>query len=619
MTDNIHLRLYGPDHPLLHKKPVNVWLIVILWLMGTVLVVFSSGRYLQQEVLLELEQDSARMAASLRKALTPYQDVAETLAGLRLIRQSLLTPPEDEAARASLQSFLESTNSRLGSESLYLLDRDGMLVGASVGLEEDAFTQSFSFRPFFQQSILGEPGRYYSVALVTTGRGYFFSAPVFDQQTIIGVAVVKVDLEPLFSTVAAMAPDYLVVGYDGIVFAASRADWLFSSLYPLAESQKQAIRNLRRYRGATFNNIASDDVEAVFYNDNIRLKSYGFSDRFLVKRARLPELGWHLFAIAPSRVLYQRVGIHVLYYSTLFVAGLLLWLYFRKREELRLHIAHLNEELERRVDVLTSELTHSNTELTELVNHYRSTQSQLQETRDQLVQTAKLAVLGEMSAGINHELSQPLLALQTYAENSLRLSERQRYEVVEDNLREILRITATMHGIVSRFKVFARKTPPEPRACDIQEIIDGTLVIMTPLLKKAGVALHIEQSPVLPDGGQPKVYCDPVQIQQVLVNLTTNSAEALEEQQDAWIRMHIEFPPGRVRFTVLDSGPGIAPELRTRIFEPFFTTKARGLGLGLALSRRIIETLGGELKLVETAAGSTCFVLELPGLADGEY
>lgn len=595
------------------KPPVKVWLILLLWLAGVALVTVFSSRYQQHDVLQELEQSARNMAQSLDSSLQPFQEVAETLAGLKLVRQVLSSPPGDLAGRERLQRFLQRTNQQLGSEALFLLNREGRLVGSSVGLDDDALAQNYSFRPYFQQSILGEPGRYYASGILTSGRGYYFSAPVHSGDRITGVAVVKVDLEPLFARIAGRSPDYLLAGYDGIIFAASRGDWLYSSLYPLAEGQKDAIRSLRRYRGSAFNAIAADSVDDVFYEDSIRLRANGFSDRFLARRARIPDLGWHLFALAPSRVLYQRVGIHLLFFTTVFTAALLLWLYWRKRAEVQLHIAHLNEELERRVEALTHELTESNTELMELVNHYRSTQSQLQETRDQLVQTAKLAVLGEMSAGINHELNQPLLALQTYAENSLRLSERQRYDTVEENLREILRITATMHSIVSRFKVFARRTPPEPRAVDVQEILDGTQVIMKPLLNKAGVKLHIDQQePVA------QLYCDPVQIQQVLVNLTTNAAEALEGQEDAWIEILIDQHHGLVRFTVSDSGPGIAEELRSKVFEPFFTTKARGLGLGLALSRRIIETLGGQLSLQETDSGKTCFVLELPSFRNGE-
>ena len=614
MPDDTQPTLNSTHYPVLPAAPVNWWIIILLWLAGAFIVGAISSRYQQQGVLDELQRDAGQMAQTLRAALKPYQQVADTLAGLKLVRQALNAPPDKAEARSSLQRFLENTNSRLGSESLYLLNKEGLLVGSSVGLDDDALSQSYTFRPFFQQSILGEPGRYYTNGIITQGRGYYFSAPVTQGEEIIGVAVVKVDLEPVFERISAQAPDYLLLGYDGIVFAASHSDWLYSSLYPLADSQKQAIRNLRRYKGSGFNNVALDTMDEVFYLDRIHLKTQGFSDRFLVRRERLPDLGWHLFALAPSRVLYQRVGLYLLLYSTLFTLALLLWLYWHKRAEVQLHIAHLNAELEHRVDDLTSELLQSNAELTELVNHYRSTQNQLQETRDQLVQTAKLAVLGEMSAGINHELNQPLLALQTYAENGLKLSERQRYDVVEENLREILRITATMHSIVSRFKVFARKTPPDPRAVDIQEIIDGTQVIMMPLLRKAGVTLTIDLSPL---AGQ--VYCDPVQVQQVLVNLTTNSAEALEGQDDAAICMAIEQVADRVRFVVCDSGAGIAPELRNKIFEPFFTTKARGLGLGLALSRRIVETLGGQLLLQETPDGKTCFVLELPAFQHGDH
>ena len=117
-------------------------------------------------------------------------------------------------------------------------------------------------------------------------------------------------------------------------------------------------------------------------------------------------------------------------------------------------------------------------------------------------------------------------------------------------------------------------------------------VIMKPLLSKSALELRIRQQGNIPD-----LFGDSVQVQQVLVNLVTNAADALEGDKDGWIAMDICARGKEVEILVTDSGAGIAVELRDKVFEPFFTTKARGLGLGLALSRRIIETLGGSLTL----------------------
>jgi len=308
----------------------------------------------------------------------------------------------------------------------------------------------------------------------------------------------------------------------------------------------------------------------------------------------------------PRVELLRRTLEFCVYYSLIYGVIVLLWLYWRKRLEMQRHVSSVNNELERRVVNLTSELTQSNTELQRLVEHYQRTQSELEATQDQLVQTAKLAVLGELSAGINHELNQPLLALQTYAENSKKLMERGYTEMVSDNLDEILQITGSMHSIISRLKVFARKTPPEPRAVEVGEIVNASVGIMGPLLKKAGVELVVDSTHF---GAE--VLCEPVQVQQVMINLITNASEAMQGLPAPWVSVRVQHDLNWIRIEVEDNGPGIAPEMQNRIFEPFFTTKSKGLGIGLALSRRIIETLSGTLTAEAGKQGGSLFVIRL--------
>lgn len=147
--------------------------------------------------------------------------------------------------------------------------------------------------------------------------------------------------------------------------------------------------------------------------------------------------------------------------------------------------------METRVHALTYDLRSSNNELKDLVEHYKSMQKELKDTQGQLIQSAKLAVLGKLSASINHELNQPILALQAYTENGQRLLEIGRYETVKENLGEILKVVSSMHKIVARFKIFARKSSPETRACFISEIIDACLVVINPLLNESRVKFSI--------------------------------------------------------------------------------------------------------------------------------
>lgn len=584
-----------------------LWLVWV-WLLGVILIAFFTSRTVRDDVLDELAQEANLISAELGRQLRQYEGIVSAVADLRTLRETLREPSDDQVSL--LNRFLARTNTSLGSDSLFVLTPEGRVLGASNHNRADSFMgHDFSFRPYFTQARLGELGKYYAVGVVSEQRGYYFSAPIMSDRQVVGVVVIKVLLEPVFQRLERYQGDYLLVGLDSVVFAASQEDWALGSLQSLSESRRQAIRDSRRYGHSSITPVGDNEALDVMTDTQINLIREGASHVYLVGRALIPEGSWHVLAVNQVSVVFRRT-LHVcVYFSLVFGVLVLIGLYWRKHLEVERHVLEMNQELERRVTGLTAELRGSNIELQQLVAHYQQTQNELEATQNQLVQTAKLAVLGEMSAGINHELNQPLLALQTYAENSIKLAARERHDMVSDNLKEIVQIVQAMHAIVSRLKVFARRSPPEPRATRVSEVIEGAMSIMTPLLHRKHIATELA-----PECQELMIFCEPVQVQQVLINLLTNAADALSEQQDGVVQVVIADRGDQVSITVSDNGPGIAPDIQSKIFEPFFTTKARGLGIGLALSRRIIETLSGSLTVADSSQGGTAFTLTLPKL-----
>ncbi|WP_169449535.1 sensor histidine kinase [Oceanobacter kriegii] len=589
------------------SSSLMVIVLVFIWIAGVLAVVATVWSLKEQEALVELQLEAEQTASQLHAALDSFEDIASRVAGLRTVKTVLANPHPQ--GLETLNRFLEQTNRSLGSNKIFVLNHVGVVIGTSNYADVNSFQgYDFSFRPYFQQARLGESATYYAVGLVTRGRGYYYSAPVIVGEEVIGVAVVKILLEPVLEHLKFQQHGFLLVGYDSVVFGASDRDWEYRTLGVVPGPQREGIRKSQRYGDARLLPLAipaSEDGN-LFSDDYINLDANGILQRYLVGRTLVREAGWHVFAVMPRVELLRRTLEFCVYYSLIYGVIVLLWLYWRKRAEMQRHVSSVNHELERRVANLTSELTSSNTELQRLVEHYQRTQSELEATQDQLVQTAKLAVLGELSAGINHELNQPLLALQTYAENSKKLMERGYNEMVSDNLDEILQITGSMHSIISRLKVFARKSPPEPRAVEVGEIVQASVGIMGPLLKKAGVELVVDSTHF-----SAEVMCEPVQVQQVLINLMTNASEAMQGMDSPRVEVRVQHDLNGLRIEVEDNGPGIAEDLRSRIFEPFFTTKSKGLGIGLALSRRIIETLSGTLTAEAAAEGGTRFVVRL--------
>ncbi len=262
-------------------------------------------------------------------------------------------------------------------------------------------------------------------------------------------------------------------------------------------------------------------------------------------------------------------------------------------------IAKLNETLEARVEERTHEL---------------------QETQAQLMQSEKMRSLGQLVAGVAHELNNPIgfvhANLQLLEDFMGKLVRAQKAGADIDKPREAIRKllsrsregTERVKKIVLDLRTFSRMDQAELADADLNEEIDRTLGLMEPRFK-GGITLEREF------GALPKVRCYPAQLNQVFMNLVMNACDALEGE--GTVRITTRSSPGGVTLEFADDGPGIPAETQGRIFEPFFTTKpvGQGTGLGLSISHGIVERHGGHMELESSPAGTT-FRVELPLVAE---
>ena len=278
----------------------------------------------------------------------------------------------------------------------------------------------------------------------------------------------------------------------------------------------------------------------------------------------------------------------------------------RKEHEAALQEAY--DQLELRVAERTSDLLDSNRRLTREIGEHRRTERELSRARDELIQAAKLAAIGQLSAGINHELNQPLTAIRFYAGNARAFLDKSRVEEVRENLLHIDGLTERMARIINQLKLFARKSSGKPTVVSLTAVIEGALTLLAPRLQREQVAVFRH----LPDQ---EVYClgDMVRLEQVLVNLISNALQAMEDVAEPRLDISVSLAEGRVMASVRDRGPGIPPAQLPQIFDPFFTTKevGEGLGLGLSISMRIIEELGGTLHAENHPDGGAVFTITL--------
>jgi len=232
--------------------------------------------------------------------------------------------------------------------------------------------------------------------------------------------------------------------------------------------------------------------------------------------------------------------------------------------------------------------------------------------RDKAEVSSRLASVGEMAAGIAHEINNPLTGVIGFSEL---LAREELPEETRDYVRYILEGSNRVKEIVRRLLTFARQTTPYKTRLDVHELIDNTLELRGYVLRTANIEVSKDY-----ESGLPWVSADPGQMQQVFLNLIVNAEYAMKKAHDGGtLAIATRHDGSHVFISFADSGPGMDPETLSRLFQPFFTTKepGEGTGLGLALSRSIVLDHGGDI-LVESRPGAgTTFTVRLPVSRDG--
>ncbi|MBE0584458.1 MAG: sensor histidine kinase [Desulfofustis sp.] len=480
--------------------------------------------------------------------------------------------------------------------------------------------RNFSYRPYFKQAMKGHLGRYFALGTTSIKRGYYFAYPVRRDNEILGAVVIKINIDSVEKKWGDHDEIFLVTDPDNVIFITTHSDWRFKTLGRVTPLTEDLIRKSKRYPNSDIEAIDYTKVKSYDFGSIINLKDQNNVEKTFLQQAHyMDEAGWNVQILSNISPLRKTIiGVNLLV-TTGFLFSYLLLILLRQRrqrlEELKHFEVHArkvlqeaNEKLETRVSERTRELVETNEKLLREINDRKNTEAILKRTRSELVHAAKMATLGQMSAGINHELNQPLAAIRSYADNARQLLAKERINEADWNMTQIGELTDRMAQLGIQLKEFSRKSNDQLDIVSLRGIVDGALEILSPGIRKNKVAIVMK---IVPENLE--IFVNQVLFQQVIVNLISNGMQAMENSNTKELIIEACEKENRVYIIIQDSGNGIAAENISRVFEPFFTTKpaGQGLGLGLTITERILKEMNGDITIESSERGAR-FLITFP-------
>jgi two-component system C4-dicarboxylate transport sensor histidine kinase DctB len=567
------------------------------------------------------------MAPDLQSAMDKYETLPFVL-GFQPDLAHAIARPSDAAVIARLNRTLQTIQRQSQVGAIYLMDRSGLTLGSSNWNQPTSFVgKNFSYRPYFREAQQGRPGLFYGIGTATAEAGYFIAQPVYRDSTdggpVAGVVAVKISLAEFEQTWRSSEHAIALADRHGVIFLSNQPDWRYRSLRPLEAGARQELAQTQQYAGRNITPLAQALPEYT-------MRPVG-------------KLGWQLM-LFPSQVRVQRAALLTAAGMALLLAcgGALWWALHQRRRRLeeqresRAALRQAARELEQRIAERTAQLQATNTDLENKYVTLQQTEHMLRTTQNELVQAGKLAMLGQMAAGITHELNQPLAAIRAFADNARTFLERGRPEQAEANLGHISDASARMGAIISQLKGFARKDQAITQV-NLARSVQASALLVENDFKRRGVVLDIAGADDSTSGGIGGhagtggdstnggnacdggllVAGDAVRIEQVLINLLRNALDAvagMDESHPRTVSVALARAEGWAEVRISDTGPGIPEQVAAHLFEPFYTTKpsGQGLGLGLAISSSIAQAMNGQLAARNLPQGGAQFTLRLP-------
>lgn len=556
---------------------------VLLALLGLALLLWLAIWIEESRLINTMQSQLEGKADELDRQLEQLAVVPRLLAKHPVINKTLLQPDKISVAEANVA--LKNSQEDSHSSFAFIMDIHGTTVASSNFQDAISFVGiNYGFRPYFKGAIASDQATFFAVGATTGEPGYFIANPVKHEDKTVGVVVVKSELAGLLDSWQQSPYHWLAVDELGVVILSTSSDYLYTPTDVLAENAQSVIQSDRRYVTVEHARFSNDSPS--------RLSYLGKSDTqsFLVQRHRLGSEDWELLLIIDRWRVWLNALLYVLAIGAVCTMAALGYRNIRAQKRLaaaeQRHALQLEVEVEQRT-------------------------AELRSAQEALISESNFAMLGRMSAAINHEINQPLASLRLNLATLRNLFNKPEPDI--DELRQIVvesdRTTKRIGRVVTTLRSLSGQQQSDHTQIDVGRLLDDVVETVRHDRPVASKALHIKF-----DQPGSVVHGNDVLLQQALLNLLYNAFDSVLDVPEPLVTIDVQASADCIDFNIVDNGCGVKPELQTSLFKPFVSDKKRttGMGLGLTLAELIASDHSGKLVYSPGETQGSIFTLKIP-------
>lgn len=587
-----------------------------LWLLASLGILMATDELARSRAMktaaFEASTDAELKIALLNVALERPRAIPLVLSGDPDLASALDGggPVAVDRLNRKLEGLIEGTQASV----IYVTGPDGLTIASSNWRLPESFVGSvYAFREYFQGAMKNGMAEHYALGNVSRRPGLYISRRIDTADgRALGVVIAKVEFNRLETDWTIGGKPVYVVDRDGVVLMTSVPDWRFRTIAPIGEARRRQISESLQFGSETLSLLpfrpvrnAVDDLPLLHVDGPVKERG-----DYLRLEMPVPTTAWtlhYLQPIAPAVAAAVREG-RVVAVATLMplMALSALWLW-RRHKALREKEEEQNAraELEQKVQERTRDLTKTRDHLQAEIALHEKTTGELRNVQHELVQANRLSILGQVAAGVAHEINQPVATIRAFADNARTLLKRDRKAEATDNLENIAALTERIGTITGDLKILARKGRTAAEPVSLRLVIEGAVMLLRSRFSGRMDALAI----ALPDP-EMKVLGSRIRLEQIVINLLQNALEATENIENARVDVKVSEEGDMAVLSISDNGTGIPQDILKQLFSPFNTSKESGLGLGLVISNDIASDYGGRIG-VESSEKGACFSVYL--------